>query len=98
MIWSLVDNFLTSRMGLLLYCGGHSHSHSHGLNSDVDNYHGLRQSNAHQEHTNGYTVLYVEDGEQQPLVQSNAASSDSDDGNHKETNINVRAAFIHVVG
>jgi hypothetical protein len=85
-------------MGLLLYCGGHSHSHSHGLNNDVDNYHGLRQADAHQGHANGYTVLYVEDGEQQPLVQSNAASSDGDDGNHKETNINVRAAFIHVVG
>ena len=73
-------------MGLLLYIGGHSHSHGGG--GGHGHSHGQKQHSSRP--ANG-TVP----NERQPLFEEEGKEFHAE-GN--ETNINVRAAFIHVLG
>ncbi|CAD5230711.1 unnamed protein product [Bursaphelenchus okinawaensis] len=78
-------------MGLLLYCGGHGHSHLGGgsHNHSHDEPHEqtalLRSASGT---SNGY----------QPIEEDVEDNHSHDDKRGPEVNINVRAAFIHVLG
>lgn len=85
-------------MGLLLYFGGHSHSHAHHLQQTETNISMPTQSasliNSSHSVPNSTTD---DDGELQPLVHRSSQIL-VEHGKHHDTNINVRAAFVHVLG
>lgn len=79
-------------MGFLLYFGGHSHSHN-GTTHIHENG-GRRRIEIHSD----VDPNFYEEDERFPLVQTNITSIESELHSADQANINVRAAFIHVLG
>ena len=77
-------------MGFLLYFGGHSHSHNGSTHVHENG--GRRRIEIHSSDQN-----FSEEDERFPLVQT-SINLDSDLQSVDEANINLRAAFIHVLG
>jgi hypothetical protein len=72
-------------MGVLLYLGGgHTHSHSHGFSAS---------------RVNTDAAVYLPGGERenQLLLQGNEEGV-AKGHSHQSANINIRAAFVHVLG
>jgi hypothetical protein len=98
------------RMGCLLHYGGGSHGHSHfgshqsnASNSTEELSRRVRTTDATAEsgYQNGDEHLFCvgDSGEEaQPLIQDETERRHSMGGSVTDKNINVRAAFIHVLG
>ena len=81
-------------MGFLLYFGGHSHSHNGTTHAHENG--GRRRNEIDSEYSNVDPNFYEED-ERFPLVQPNI-NDETKLHSANQANINVRAAFIHVLG
>lgn len=81
-------------MGFLLYFGGHSHSHNGTTHAHENG--GRRRNEIDSEYSN-VDPNFSEEDERFPLVQPNN-NDETKLHSANQANINVRAAFIHVLG